>query len=108
MGNYVSGQVGNYVSVTPPQVRNSVSVDTLIGALATSGVALLNETPRRRAAATDSDRSALRGKAADVFVHIFNLQHEMEWMRWQAAQRPESLDVSVAAAYESAVQPSIR
>jgi hypothetical protein len=75
----------------------------LIGALATGTVALRNETRRRRAAAMDSDRLALRSQAANLFVHIFHLQHEMEWLTWHAAKRPGSLDVSLAAAYESAV-----
>lgn len=75
----------------------------LVGAFVTNAVAVRNETRRRRAVATESDRSALRAQAADVFVHVFHLQHEMEWLTWHAAKRPESFDPRAAMEYESAV-----
>jgi len=75
----------------------------LMGALAAGAVALRNETRRRRAAAVDSDRLALRSQAANLFVHLFQLQHEMEWLTWHAVNRPGFLDRRLAAAYESAV-----
>jgi hypothetical protein len=46
LGNYVSDGVGNYVSVTPPQVGNSVSADKLAEMLLDlARVSLLRDWP---------------------------------------------------------------
>jgi hypothetical protein len=60
----------------------------------------LNGEERQQPTRNDSPCAA---QAAEVFTYIFHLQHEMEWLTWQAAKRPDSFDVSMAAAYESAV-----
>lgn len=75
----------------------------LLGVLATSAVALHNETRRRRAAAVDADRLAIRAQAAEVFVHLFHIQHEMEWLTWHAVNRPAEIDRDFVARYETAV-----
>jgi hypothetical protein len=75
----------------------------LVGVVVTSAVALHNEARRRQAAVTDSNRLALRSRAADVFVHLFHLQHEMEWLTWHAVNRPAAIDRDFMARYEAAV-----
>jgi len=79
------------------------AVIALIGVIATTAVALHNETRRRRAAVSDARRLALRSAAAEVFVHIFHVQHEMEWLTWHAVHRPKAVDQKMTAAYEAAV-----
>ena len=61
----------------------------LAGALVAGGTALRNETRRRSAGRKDVERQALRTQAAEVFRHIFALQHEMEWLTWHAVNRPK-------------------
>jgi hypothetical protein len=75
----------------------------LVAALVAAGVALRNETRRRSEARLDAERQALRGQAAEVFRHMFTLQHEMEWLTWHAANRPAELSPEMAAMYEAAV-----
>jgi len=75
----------------------------LVGALVAGGTALRNETRRRSAVLKDVERQALRTQAAEVFRHIFALQHEMEWLTWHAVNRPKGLDSRMTASYESAV-----
>jgi hypothetical protein len=75
----------------------------LVGALVAGGTALRNETRRRSAGRKDVERQALRTQAAEVFRHIFALQHEMEWLTWHAVNRPKDLNSRMTAAYESAV-----
>jgi hypothetical protein len=75
----------------------------LVAALVAGGVALRNETRRRNDARLDAERQALRGQAADVFRHMFTLQHEMEWLTWHAVNRRAELSPEMAATYEAAV-----
>jgi len=78
----------------------------LVGALVAGAVALRNESRRRAAARQDLAMQALRAQAAEVFRQMFVLQHEMEWLTWHAAHRPNSLNSKITAAYESRVHDS--
>lgn len=77
-----------------------------VGALVAGAVALRNESKRRSAARQDIEMQALRAQAAEVFRQMFVLQHEMEWLTWHAANRPNSLDSQMTKAYESKVHDS--
>ena len=75
----------------------------LVAALVAAGVAVRNETRRREEARRDAERQALRGQAAEVFRHMFTVQHEMEWLTWHAVNRPAELSPEMTATYEAAV-----
>jgi hypothetical protein len=75
----------------------------LVGVIASNAAALRNETRRRRAAVADAERQAIRSQAAEVFVHMFHMQHEMEWLTWHAVNCPERVDRSLGSAYENAI-----
>jgi hypothetical protein len=77
-----------------------------VGAVIAGGVALRNETRRRKATFQDAERQALRAQAAEVFRHMFVLQHEMEWLTWHAVYRSSRLDSQMITAYESTVHDS--
>jgi hypothetical protein len=79
------------------------AVVALAGAVLAAVVALRNETSRRRAAQLEADRQATKAQAAEVFRHMFALQHEMEWLTWHAAQRPIAINSRMVTSYESAV-----
>ncbi len=64
---------------------------------------IIQRGKRCRSRRKDVERQALRTQAAEVFRHIFVLQHEMEWLTWHAFNRPKNLDSRMTAAYESTV-----
>jgi hypothetical protein len=90
-------------SATAVVAASVTATAALVSALVTNAVAVRNETRRRRDAAIDTHRQSLRAQAAEVFVHMFHLQHEMEWLTWHAAKRPEDLTPGAVTEYESAV-----
>jgi hypothetical protein len=47
----------------------------------------------------NSAAQELRGRAADVFVQIFAVQHELEWITWHAKNDPSAVDEEMVRSY---------
>lgn len=75
----------------------------LVAAVVAGIVALRVESTRRAADLERARVASVRSDAAEVFRHVFVLQHEMEWLTWHAGHRPGTPDERMVTAYEAAV-----
>jgi hypothetical protein len=75
----------------------------LVAAVVAGIVALRVESTRRASEHERARIASIRTDAAEVFRHVFVLQHEMEWLTWHAGHRPGAPDDRMVTAYEAAV-----
>ena len=87
----------------PTTATLAAAVLALVGALVAAAVALLSETTRRKHERQADELKELRAWTSRVFEHLFELQHETEWLTWHALKHPASIDELMVKQYEAAV-----
>lgn len=97
--------------MTQPEVTLYVGVLTALIALAVAGitarVSVINERKRRRDARRLDDLKELRGWVAEVFIHLYVIQHETEWLTWHAARASEAVDTKMLRNYHAATHAAL-
>jgi hypothetical protein len=83
------------------------SAAALLAATLTAFVALKAERQRREQEQATAAAQELRSRAADVFVQMFALQHELEWLTWHARHQPAALDAEMLRSYNTQVHAVI-
>ena len=95
------------MAMTRTELTLAVAAVAALAALASvviaGTVALMNEAKRRRDARHAEELKELRAWTAQVFQHLFELQHETEWITWHALHHPQTVDRKMISAYEAAV-----
>jgi hypothetical protein len=79
------------------------AVAALIAAIIGGVVAMKTEAKRRDAERHADAIRELRQRAADAFVQMFALQHELEWITWHAKYDPTAVNEEMIAGYTSSV-----
>ena len=97
--------------MTQPEVTLYVGVFTALIALTAAGitaaVSVINERKRRRDARRSDELKELRGWVAEVFIHLYVIQHETEWLTWHAANAPEAVDTEMLRNYHAATHTAL-
>lgn len=88
-------------------IASLTSASAFLAAIIAACVALWNENRKRRQERILARVASVRSCSAEVFKEIFNLQHEVEWLTWHAANNPQRVTGQMIDSYEAAVHETI-